>query len=130
MKTRRRETVASYHRRLTRRIAVLAEVQQPCWTRFSKGLSPSAGRDAACRRSAAAGITSIFDACHELGTRSDMHLFVGWKQMRGHSVAPDVMAYGALMRMFGAQGRLDKALDLLEEITVQMMMPVNGEDSV
>jgi pentatricopeptide repeat protein len=38
------------------------------------------------------------------------------------------MAYGALMRIFAAQGRPEKALDLLDEIMMQMMMPVNAEN--
>ena len=35
---------------------------------------------------------------------------------------------GPLMRVSAAQGRPKKALDLLEEIMVQMMMPVSGEE--
>jgi hypothetical protein len=50
-----------------------------------------------------------------------------WKEMRIHSVAPDEMAYGALMRIFAAQGRAEKAVDLLEEVMTQMMMPVSSE---
>ena len=48
-----------------------------------------------------------------------------WTEMRVHYVAPDVMTYGTLTRVFAAQGRPEKALDRLEEIT---MMTVNGKD--
>jgi pentatricopeptide repeat protein len=82
--------------------------------------------------------TSFFSACHKLISRSDVHPSIKsdaanrawsrWKEMRIHSVAPDVMAYGALMRIFAAQGRPEQALDLLDEIMMQMMMPVNAEN--
>ena len=57
--------------------------------------------------------TSFFSACHKLIARTDVHPSIKsdaanrawsrWKEMRIHSVAPDVMAYGALMRIFAAQ---------------------------
>jgi pentatricopeptide repeat protein len=82
--------------------------------------------------------TSFFAACYKLISRPDVHASIKsdaanrawsrWKEMRIHSVAPDVMAYGALMRIFAAQGRPEKALDLLDEIMMQMMMPVNAEN--
>jgi len=82
--------------------------------------------------------TSFFAACHKLISRPDVHASIKsdaanrawsrWKEMRIHSVAPDVMAYGALMRIFAAQGRPEQALDLLDEIMMQMMMPVNAEN--
>lgn len=82
--------------------------------------------------------TSFFAACHKLISRNDVHPSIKsdaasrawsrWKEMRIHSVAPDVMAYGALMRIFAAQGRPEQALDLLDEIMMQMMMPVNAEN--
>ena len=81
--------------------------------------------------------TSFFSACHKLISRGDVHPSIKsdaakrawsrWKEMRIHSVPPDVMAYGALMRVFAAQGRAEKALDLLVEIMAQMMMPVSAE---
>ncbi|KAL7543836.1 hypothetical protein ACHAXR_013184 [Thalassiosira sp. AJA248-18] len=82
--------------------------------------------------------TSFFSSCHTLISRPDVHpsiksdaadrAWARWKEMRIHSVAPDVMAYGALMRVFAAQGRAEKALDLLDEIMTQMMMPVSAGD--
>lgn len=81
--------------------------------------------------------TSFFSACYKLISRSDVHpsiksdaanrAWARWKEMRIHSVAPDVMAYGALLRIFAAQGRPEQAIDLLEEIMMQMMMPVNAD---
>ena len=81
--------------------------------------------------------TSFFSACYKLISRVDVHASIKadaskrawarWKEMRIHSVAPDVMAYGALMRIFAAQGRPEKALDLLEEIMTQMSMPVSAD---
>ena len=57
--------------------------------------------------------TSFYSACYKLVSRSDVHPSIKsdaanrawsrWKEMRIHSVAPDVMAYGALMRIFAAQ---------------------------
>ncbi len=38
------------------------------------------------------------------------------------------MAYGAIMRIFAAQGRAEKAVDLLEEVMNQLMMPVSAEN--
>jgi hypothetical protein len=59
--------------------------------------------------------TSFFAACHKLISRNDVHPSVKsdagsrawsrWKEMRIHSVAPDAMAYGSLMRIFASQGR-------------------------
>lgn len=82
--------------------------------------------------------TSFFSACYKLISRVDVHpsikadaskrAWARWKEMRIHSVAPDVMAYGALMRIFAAQGRAEKALDLLEEIMTQLAMPVSAEN--
>lgn len=81
--------------------------------------------------------TSFFSACYKLISRVDVHPSIKsdaanrawsrWKEMRIHSVAPDVMAYGALLRIFAAQGRPEQAIDLLDEIMMQMMMPVNAE---
>ncbi len=81
--------------------------------------------------------TSFFSACYKLISRTDVHpsiksdaanrAWARWKEMRIHSVAPDVMAYGALMRIFAAQGRPEQAIDLLDEIMMQMMMPVNAD---
>jgi len=81
--------------------------------------------------------TSFFSACYKLISRVDVHpsikadaskrAWARWKEMRIHSVAPDVMAYGALMRIFAAQGRPEKALELLEEIMMQLSMPVSAE---
>lgn len=81
--------------------------------------------------------TSFFSACYKLVSRVDVHpsikadaskrAWARWKEMRIHGVAPDVMAYGALMRIFAAQGRPEKALDLLEEIMTQLSMPVTSE---
>ncbi len=48
--------------------------------------------------------------------------------MRIHSMASDVMAYRALMRIFSAQGRPEHALDLLDKIVMQMLMPVNAKN--
>ena len=82
--------------------------------------------------------TSFFSACYKLISRVDVHpsikadaskrAWARWKEMRIHSVAPDVMAYGALMRIFAAQGRPEKALELLEEIMMQLSMPVSAEN--
>lgn len=82
--------------------------------------------------------TSFFSACYKLISRVDVHpsikadaskrAWARWKEMRVHSVAPDVMAYGALMRIFAAQGRPEKALELLEEIMMQLSMPVSAEN--
>lgn len=82
--------------------------------------------------------TSFFSACYKLVSRVDVHpsikadaskrAWARWKEMRIHGVAPDVMAYGALMRIFAAQGRPEKALDLLEEIMTQLSMPVSSEN--
>jgi pentatricopeptide repeat protein len=81
--------------------------------------------------------TSFFASCYKLVARNDVHPSIKsdaanrawsrWKEMRIHSVAPDEMAYGAIMRIFAAQGRAEKAVDLLEEIINQMMMPVSSE---
>ena len=81
--------------------------------------------------------TSFFSACYKLISRVDVHpsikadaskrAWARWKEMRIHSVAPDVMAYGALIRIFAAQGRPEKALELLEEIMTQLSMPVSAE---
>lgn len=83
-----------------------------------------------------AAYTSFFSACHKLISRTDVHPSIKsdaadrawsrWKEMRIHSVPPDVMAYGALMRIFAAQGRPEQAIDLLDEIMMQMMRPVSG----
>lgn len=82
--------------------------------------------------------TSFFSACHKLISRPDVHpsiksdassrAWARWKEMRIHSVPPDVMAYGAMMRVFSAQGRAEKAVDLLDEIMMQMMMPVSADN--
>ncbi|KAL9182599.1 hypothetical protein ACHAXT_013251 [Thalassiosira profunda] len=84
--------------------------------------------------------TSFLAACYKLISRPDVHpkvkadagdrAWARWKEMRIHSVAPDVMAYGALMRIFAAQGRAERAVDLLEEIMDQMMVPVASGDVV
>jgi len=81
--------------------------------------------------------TSFFSACYKLISRGDVHPSIKsdagkrawnrWKEMRIHSVAPDAMAYGAMMRVFAAQGRAEKALDMVEEIMSQMMVPVSAE---
>jgi pentatricopeptide repeat protein len=81
--------------------------------------------------------TSFLSSCYKLVARNDVHpsiksdaanrAWARWKEMRIHSVAPDEMAYGALMRIFAAQGRAEKAVDLLEEVINQMMMPVSSE---
>ena len=80
--------------------------------------------------------TSFFSACYKLVSRPDVHASVKsdaakrawsrWKEMRIHGVAPDVMAYGALMRVYSAQGRAEQAIDLLEEIMDQMMRPTDS----
>lgn len=85
-----------------------------------------------------AAYTSFFSSCYKLVSRPDVHPSIKadaskrawnrWKEMRIHSVPPDEMAYGALMRIFAAQGRAEKAVDLLEEIIAQMMMPVSTEN--
>ena len=82
--------------------------------------------------------TSFFAVCHKLISMNDIHPSIKsdaasrawsrWKEMPIHSVVSDVMAYGALMRIFAAQGRPEQALDLLDEIMMQMMMPVNAEN--
>lgn len=84
-----------------------------------------------------AAYTSFFSSCYKLISRADVHPSVKndaskrawqrWKEMRIHSVPPDVMAYGALMRVFAAQGLAEKAVDLLDEVMLQMMTPVNSE---
>mmetsp|Transcript_20024 Transcript_20024/g.43386 ORF Transcript_20024/g.43386 Transcript_20024/m.43386 type:complete len:1495 (+) Transcript_20024:183-4667(+) len=85
-----------------------------------------------------AAYTSFFSSCHKLISRPDVHqsiksdaasrAWARWKEMRIHSVAPDVMAYGSLMRIFAAQGRAESAIDLLDEVMMQMMMPVNASN--
>ena len=81
--------------------------------------------------------TSFFSSCYKLISRSDVHQSIKadaanrawerWKEMRIHSIPPDVMSYGALMRIFAAQGRPEQAIDLLDEVMMQLMMPVNAE---
>lgn len=81
--------------------------------------------------------TSFFSSCYKLVARPEVHPSIKsdaanrawdrWKEMRIHSVPPDEMAYGALMRIFAAQGRAEKAVDLLEEVINQMMLPVSAE---
>ena len=81
--------------------------------------------------------TSFFSSCYKLITRGDVHPSIKsdaadrawkrWKEMRINGVPPDVMAYGALMRIFAAQGRPEQAIDLLDEIMMQMMMPVSAD---
>jgi len=81
--------------------------------------------------------TSFFSSCYKLISRIDVHQSIKsdaanrawerWKEMRINSVAPDVMAYGSLMRIFAAQGRPEKCIDLLDEIMMQLMMPVNAD---
>lgn len=82
--------------------------------------------------------TSFFSSCYKLIARPDVHPSIKadaakrawnrWKEMRICSVPPDAMAYGAMMRIYAAQGRAEKAVDLLEEIMAQMMMPVSAEN--
>lgn len=81
--------------------------------------------------------TSFLSSCYKLVARTDVHPSIKsdaakrawerWKEMRINSVPPDEMAYGAMMRIFAAQGRAEKAVDLLEEVINQMMLPVSAE---
>ena len=82
--------------------------------------------------------TSFLSSCYKLVARPDVHPSIKsdastrawerWKEMRIHSVSPDEMAYGALMRIFAAQGRAEKAVDLLEEVMTQMMTPLSAQN--
>ena len=47
--------------------------------------------------------------------------------MRVHSVPPDAMAYGALVRILAARGQPEKAIDVLEEVTAALMLPTATE---
>ena len=84
-----------------------------------------------------AAYTSFLSACHKLVSRGDVHpriksdagerAWSRWKEMRIHSVPPDAMAYGALLRILAARGQPEKAIDVLEEVTSALMLPTNTE---
>ncbi|KAL7550433.1 hypothetical protein ACHAWF_016005 [Thalassiosira exigua] len=84
-----------------------------------------------------AAYTSFFAACYKLVSRPDAHssikneaadrAWARWKEMRIHSVAPDIMAFTALMRTFAAQGRAERAVDLLEEVMDLVALPADGD---
>jgi pentatricopeptide repeat domain (PPR motif) len=46
-----------------------------------------------------------------------------WKELRINGLDPDVMAYGAIIRIMGARGFPEKALNLIEEMQVNEVKP-------
>ena len=59
---------------------------------------------------------TIRAAAGELGWRK-------WKEMRIVGVEPDVMAYGAILRLTAARGKPEQALNLLEEMQQMQVKP-------
>jgi len=46
-----------------------------------------------------------------------------WKEMRIIGIQPDVMAYGAIIRIFGARGQPERCINIIEEMGAMGVLP-------
>jgi pentatricopeptide repeat protein len=80
-----------------------------------------------------ASFTSLLAACYKVCSdgrishkmRSDAAnvAWDQWQEMRVVGVSPDVMAYGAILRIMAARGKPERALNLLEELQMNSIAP-------
>ena len=79
-----------------------------------------------------AAYTSLLAACykvcnnnrvaHSVRAAAGEMAWQRWQEMRAVGVDPDVMAYGAMLRICAARGHAERALNLLEEMQVMMQV--------
>lgn len=80
-----------------------------------------------------AAYTSLLAACHKVCNAGHIPPSVRakagrlgwnkWKEMRVVGIDPDVMAYGALLRICAARGKAERALNVLEEMRAMEVKP-------
>lgn len=80
-----------------------------------------------------ASFTSLLAACykvcidgrvsHKLRDEAAQVAWDQWQEMRIVGVDPDVMAYGAILRIMAARGKPERALNILEEMQLNQVPP-------
>eukprot|EP00977_Amphora_coffeiformis_P007371 scaffold1595_cov171-Amphora_coffeaeformis.AAC.12 len=80
-----------------------------------------------------ASFTSLLAACykvcidgrvsHKLRDEAGKVAWEQWQEMRIVGINPDVMAYGAILRIMAARGKPEQALNILEEMQLNQVAP-------